>query len=417
MKYEQILPPPISPPEPDLTPAEIIDRAKALRPLVRAEAPEAEKRGYYSDRLHEEFVKAGFYRMLQPRRFGGYEFDVPTFFKVMVEISAGDPGTGWCLCLGSGHALQVGSYYSPRAQAAIFGPDGHFISPLGGTGTGPDCTAVPVDGGYLVSGTWRYCSGVPYSTHFMGLAKVPGEAGERPRTVTVVVPAGGYTMLDDWGSILGLRASGSNSVVIKGTVIPPDFVTDMVLDGDFSSGTPGTRLHGNPMYGGAFLGFAAGELVCSQVGAAKAALEEYERIIRTTRPRYAQHMLKYEHHDWQRIYGLALSMNAAAEAVLIRSGELYMEYCRAAAEGRGRFSLTEALQLQGMQHQAGRLAWDSGLETFRAASSTSAVDGQPMQRFFRDLATFKNNATHQADFVATRIAQATLGLPIKEYEL
>jgi hypothetical protein len=94
-----------------------------------------------------------------------------------------------------------------------------------------------------------------------------------------------------------------------------------------------------------------------------------------------------------------------------------MEYCVAAAEGQAPFNLTKALQLQGLQHQAARLAWEAGLETFRAASSTSAVDGQPMQRFFRDLATFKNNATHQPDFVATRIAQATLGLPIKEYDL
>jgi 3-hydroxy-9,10-secoandrosta-1,3,5(10)-triene-9,17-dione monooxygenase len=223
-------------------------------------------------------------------------------------------------------------------------------------------------------------------------------------------------MLDDWGSTLGLRGSGSNSVVVEGADVPADFVVETIMGG-VETGTPGTRLHGNPMYGGAFLGFAAGELVCSQVGAAKAALDEYERIIRTTRPRYAQHMLKLEHHDWQRIYGLALSMNTAAEAVLIRSGELYMEYCRDAAEGRGEFTLAKALQLQGLQHQAARLAWESGVETFRAASSTSAVDGQPMQRFFRDLATFKNNATHQADFVATRVAQGALGLPIKEYEL
>jgi|BarGraIncu00222A_1022003.scaffolds.fasta_scaffold00482_9 3-hydroxy-9,10-secoandrosta-1,3,5(10)-triene-9,17-dione monooxygenase len=417
MNHQHILPPTIPCPEPDLTPAAIIERARALRPLIREEAPAAEKRGYYSEALHSEFLKASFYRILQPRRFGGHEFDIPTFFKVMVEISSGDPGIGWCLCLGSGHALQVGSYFSAEAQAKIFGPDGHFISPLGGTGTGPNCKAVPVEGGYRVSGSWRYCSGVPYSTHFMGLAHVPGVDGKPDKTVTVIVPKGGYKMLDDWGSILGLRASGSNSVVIDGTVIPPNFVIETVMDADFSDGTPGTRLHGNPMYGGAFLGFAAGELVCSQVGAAKAALEDYERIIRTTRPRYAQHMLKYEHHDWQRIYGLALSMTSAAEAVLIRSGELYMEYCVAAAEGQAPFNLTKALQLQGLQHQAARLAWEAGLETFRAASSTSAVDGQPMQRFFRDLATFKNNATHQPDFVATRIAQATLGLPIKEYDL
>jgi len=404
-------------PEPDLTPDEIIDRARGLKAAIRAEAPDAEKRGHYSQALHEQFLKAGFYRLLQPRRFGGYEFDVPTFFKVMVEISTADPGIGWGLCLGSGHALQIGSYFSETAQAAIFGEDGHFIAPLSGTGTGPNCKAEPVAGGYRVSGTWRYCSGVPYSTHFMGLAKVPGADGEPPKTLTIVVPYGAYRMLDDWGNILGLRASGSNSVVIEEAIIPAEFTSELMMAPALHGDTPGVKLHGNAMYGGLFFGFAAGELVCSQVGAAKASLEEYERIIRTTRPRFAQHMLKYEHHDWQRIFGLALSTTEAAEAVLMRSGQIYMEKCRASVEHGRPFTLADALQLQGLQHQAARLAWESGLETFRAASSTSAMDGELMQRFFRDLATFKNNATHQADFIAPRIAQAYFGLPVKEFSL
>ena len=404
-------------PEPDLTPDEIIDRARGLKAAIRAEAPDAEKRGHYSQALHEQFLKAGFYRLLQPRRFGGYEFDVPTFYKVMVEISTADPGIGWGLCLGSGHALQIGSYFSETAQAAIFGEDGHFIAPLSGTGTGPNCKAEPVAGGYRVSGTWRYCSGVPYSTHFMGLAKVPGADGEPPKTLTIVVPSGAYRMLDDWGNILGLRASGSNSVVIEEAIIPAEFTSELMMAPALHGDTPGVKLHGNAMYGGLFFGFAAGELVCSQVGAAKASLEEYERIIRTTRPRFAQHMLKYEHHDWQRIFGLALSTTEAAEAVLMRSGQIYMEKCRASVEHGRPFTLADALQLQGLQHQAARLAWESGLETFRAASSTSAMDGELMQRFFRDLATFKNNATHQADFIAPRIAQAYFGLPVKEFSL
>jgi hypothetical protein len=68
-------------------------------------------------------------------------------------------------------------------------------------------------------------------------------------------------------------------------------------------------------------------------------------------------------------------------------------------------------QMMGMHHQAIRLAWEAGLEFFRAASSSNALDGQPMQRFFRDLATFKNNATHQADFFAPEIARAYFGIP------
>ena len=124
-------------PEPDLKPEEMIARAQALRSMVREEAEAAEQRGYYSEALHNEFVKAGFYRCLQPRRFGGYEFDIRTFFKIMVEIASGDPGIGWCLCLASGHALQIGTNFDEAAQAKIFGQDGHFIAPYSPSGPSP----------------------------------------------------------------------------------------------------------------------------------------------------------------------------------------------------------------------------------------------------------------------------------------
>ena len=74
-------------PEPDLTPKEIIARAEALVPMLRAQQDEAEERGYYSEAVHQEFLKAGFYRMTQPRRFGGYEFSLKTYLKTMITIA------------------------------------------------------------------------------------------------------------------------------------------------------------------------------------------------------------------------------------------------------------------------------------------------------------------------------------------
>jgi 3-hydroxy-9,10-secoandrosta-1,3,5(10)-triene-9,17-dione monooxygenase len=402
-------------PEPNLAPTELIARAKALRPKVRDDAAAAEERGYYSQALHDEFTKAGFYRCLQPRKFGGYEFDIRTFFKTMIEISAGDPGIGWCLTLASGHALQIGSCFDEAAQAKIFGPEGHFIAPYSPSGPSPDAACVAVPGGYRVSGKWRYCSGVPYSTHFMGLAPMQGEphpGGPAKKLVTIVVPRAQYEILDDWHDMFGLRGSGSNSVVIKDAVIPPEFVTDRIFADNAAGTTPGAAIHGNPLYGGLFSAFGAGELACSQVGAAWAALEAFEKHIKEAKPLFSPHLFKYQHHDWQRIFGLALSMTNAAEAVLLRVGELYLEY--AAAQ---HFTDAEAMQLWGMEHQASRLAWEAGYDLFRASSSQSIRDGQLMQRLFRDFATFRNNPAHQPDFTATRIAQAYFHLPIEDFDL
>jgi len=407
-------------PEPDLEPEVMIARARALRQLVRAEAEEAERRGYYSEALHQEFTKAGFYRCLQPRRFGGYEFSIRTFFKSMVEIASGDPGIGWCLTLACGHALQIGTNFGEAAQAKIFGPHGHFIAPYSPSGPSPDAECVAVPGGYRVKGKWRYASGVPYATHFMGMAPLKGShpGGPTRKLVTIVVPSDQYEMLDDWHDMFGLKGSGSNSVVITDAFIPEDFVDETIFGDDGSGDMPGLKVHGNPMYNGIFMGFAPGELACSQVGAAWAALEEFEKHIRTTKPLLSSKpVFKYQHHDWQRIFGLAWSMANAAEAILLRTAELYVEYGKARAERTGQFTQKEATMLMGMQHQASRVAWEAGYDLFRASSTTSIRDGQPMQRFFRDFATFRNNPVHQPDFVATRIAQAYFGLPMEDFDL
>ena len=111
-------------PEPDLTPAELLARADGFRELLLEEQRATEERGYYSQEIHEAFRAAGFYRMLQPRRFGGYEVDVPDFARVILSVSRGCPSSGWCLCLASAHAMQVASLFGEQAQADVFGPDG-----------------------------------------------------------------------------------------------------------------------------------------------------------------------------------------------------------------------------------------------------------------------------------------------------
>jgi len=106
---------PIPVPEPDLTPALLWQRAIALRPMLRDQQDEADERGAYSPEMHDAFLHAGFYRVTQPRLFGGYEFDLGTNYRLIVEISRGHPAAGWCLSLGASHAYVIASHWSERA--------------------------------------------------------------------------------------------------------------------------------------------------------------------------------------------------------------------------------------------------------------------------------------------------------------
>ena len=118
-------------PEPGLSPREIIAPAQALIPEVREQRDEAERLGHHTEALERDFVRAGFYRILQSRLFSGYEFDLPTFWKATLAIATGDPGTGWGVTLGAYHALVVGAHFAADGQRQIFGPAGDFRCPYG----------------------------------------------------------------------------------------------------------------------------------------------------------------------------------------------------------------------------------------------------------------------------------------------
>ncbi len=366
-------------PEPDLTPEAMIERATALQPRLRAEQDETERRGRYSEDLHQEFRKAGFYRCLQPRRFGGYEFDAENLLPPRNhELSRGDPSVGWGLLVGAGHTLMLGSYFSEEAQAEGFGPTGDFAAP---SVAAPSGTATPTDGGWLIKGKWGYASGAPYATHFMPSVLILSEQGP-PRAGLALIPRSQWKMLDDWGAILGMRGSGSNSIEVEQARVPKNHVIELdMLNVDVTNGTPGARLHGNPMYAGRCLSFFRAELDAILVGVGYAAIDEYENLIRTKKTLYPPMQLRYLHHDYQRHLGLALGMLNAAKRLVITAGDVYMDYCRRGFEGGKAFSLEEDLELVASLQHAGRLSWEAIELLVRTSSSSAAKDGERMQRY------------------------------------
>jgi 3-hydroxy-9,10-secoandrosta-1,3,5(10)-triene-9,17-dione monooxygenase len=398
-------------PEPDLTPEEVIGRARALIPAIRDQQDEAEKLGHHTPELDRQFVAAGFYRMLQPRRFGGYEFNLPAFWRAMLAVSAGDPGTGWGLTLGAHHALVVGAWFSEAGQREIFGPSGDFRCPHRPPPMG---TAEPAPGGYLVSGTWDYCSGIAHATHFMGNALVAGSEGGRGggRGIAVVIPCEQVTVLDDWGDgvTLGMNSSGSNSVRADAVFVP----AHRTAPGDWTHGdipAPGARLHGNPLYCGRIYAVYHAGLVIPVIGAARAALEDYEQII-TTKPTYFPPQVpRYTHPDYQRPFGHAIALTDAAEAIVLQAGERYMELAQRWDQAGEPFTREDDVRLFAMIQQAGQLAARAVETIFAASSSSAAKRGTRLQRYYRDVAMYHGHVAGQHLTTAADLARVHFGLP------
>ncbi|EFL29263.1 putative pigment production hydroxylase [Streptomyces himastatinicus ATCC 53653] len=393
-------------PEPGLTVDDFVRRARDLRDHLRSEQEATERRTYYSQETHEIFQRDGFYRMLQPRTFGGYELRVSEFYRVIVEIARGCPSTGWCLALGSGHALAFCSQFGPEAQAEAMGKDGHFIAPHRVV---PSVRAVPHADGWELTGTWSYNSGAPYSTHALGsVALPPGEDGT-PRFGIAVVPRSCYTVLDDWGDGIGLRGSGSPSIRMENAVVPRGNVREAEGQDHMWAEPVGMALHGNPMYAGRLTGFFFGETLAVATGIGRAMLDEYRSALLEKKPMWSPHGLRADDAQYQQWYGEACSLLDAAAAVLQQVGELYHDLCEREARGEAEFGPADDLRLTNLCAQGGRYATEAMDLLVRTGGSSALRQESRTERYWRDFSAYRTHpATMTRDLMNRRFAAAEL---------
>ncbi|MGX1564346.1 hypothetical protein [Streptomyces sp. NPDC055506] len=156
--------------------------------------------------------------MLQPRRYGGYEFGLPVFYRVVTyrvvtEVARGCPSSAWALSLTAAHVLQVASVFGERAQDEIFGADGEFRA---AATLEPVAVAQPDGDHVILDGTWPYSSGAPHSTHYVGQTlRAPEKPGDAPGPLVLFcAPREVWTVLDDWHRVLGLRGSDLAAIMI-----------------------------------------------------------------------------------------------------------------------------------------------------------------------------------------------------------
>lgn len=388
---------------------ELVRRARSFQTLLREQQQQCEERGHPSAEVADALREAGLFRILSPRRYGGYEMPLPVFYSVIMEIARGCPSTGWWYALGAGHAVQVSSYLEKAGQDEIFAKGPDFSAPW--SFNSRNARIVPVDGGYRVSGNWAFCSGAPHADFFMGGMSVADGEGRMTShenswvssTLTVVVPKGRFQMLDDWGDMLGMRGSGSNSVVLEDVFVPHHMTIRMNRAPTLLGDTPGTRLHGgNPLYGGLFQAFAEGSLAAMAVGTAEAAIDEYAHLLKTRNDGLTGR-LRVDVEDYQRTLGLAVVTADTARAAAIRGAEIYMETAQRSVRKIAPFTNEVGVRLDGMYHVVERLVGEVVESLLRTASSSATRNGEKLQRYHRDVTTLRSRR-EQLDFCAAGIA-------------
>jgi len=399
----------IPPPEPDLTPAEMLRRAEALRPILRERQARCEELGRLPEETNQDFLNAGFYRILQPRCFGGYEFTVTDFIRVMMEVSRGCPESGWVLSLTAGHPAAFIAAFPEQGQREAYSNSGDCRTP--GVAV-PGGAAIPVPGGYRVKGSWDYCSGCDIATHFLGALMALDPETKAPRAyVYALFDRKDYTIVDNW-NMIGMQGTGSRRVVVEEMTLPAHRVLEFAdAQVNVYPHHPGRDLHANALYHGPNLPLLYCELTSVAVGTARGALDIYEGIVRDRKWLLPPFPPRYEMPDSQHRYGHAQGLIDTAEAALLQLGSDYAEICRRIVEDGVRQSREDERRFLRVAQQCVQIAWDAVELMFRTGGTSSTRKDAPLGRYFKNLAVILTHITTQYDHTSINIGRLHFGVP------
>jgi 3-hydroxy-9,10-secoandrosta-1,3,5(10)-triene-9,17-dione monooxygenase len=387
--------------------AAMVSRAKALIPRWRERAAKTEELRRLPPETERDLHDTGLFRIVQPKRVGGSEFDYVALVDCADIIGQADASVAWNFANLASHHWMLGMF-DRQAQDLVWNKDANaliassFIFPAG--------RARKVDGGYLLRGSWPFSSGVDSSEWNM-LASVVSSDDEADGIEyrIFLLPKGDYKIKDTWNAT-GLRGTGSNDVEVNDAFVA-EAMTLAVSDLD-GGPTPGSAINPNPLY--ALPVFSLFPYVLSGValGNAQACLDDYVDIARhrastynrakigdlqSTQIKIAEASAKI---DAARVIMRSTCIEAMADA---RRGHIPDIAAKTRLRRDGAYSVnlcTEAVSL-----------------LFSASGARGLFTTGALQRQFRDAHAINSHIAFNFDAAGTNYGRVALGLPSENLTL
>jgi 3-hydroxy-9,10-secoandrosta-1,3,5(10)-triene-9,17-dione monooxygenase len=219
-----------------MTKEEALARTREIVRLVAPRAVEIEERRRLPDDTVAAIVESGLTEALVPERWGGAGLGWDTLIETAAEVGTACGSTAWCFSFFLGHAWLVGQF-SEAVQKRIWGPSPRTLL---GTSFAPGGKAMPVAGGYRLSGRWSWASGIDHCEWLAVAAIVPPEPpATAPGMMLFALPRRDYRIEDVWRAA-GMRGTGSNDVVIEDAPVAQEFAVSFadLLQGTAAGAEP-----------------------------------------------------------------------------------------------------------------------------------------------------------------------------------
>jgi alkylation response protein AidB-like acyl-CoA dehydrogenase len=376
-----------------------VERVRALAPIVETWRDAGEQERHMPRPLFEALRDTGVFTMAVPKAVGGVAVEEETMVQVIEELARQDGSVGWNVMIASGAAVAA-SYLPEAGLKEVYrgGPSTVIAGALL-----PKGAAIPVPGGFRLTGHWTFASGCHQADWMLGSSTVMAQGTPRlrpdgsPDVRAFFVPVGACEILDTWHTT-GLRGTGSHDWQVADVFVPQEQSVPIFRDGPSAPGSLAIR---------DFVAFAGPRVAAVALGIARAALDAFTALARTKTPVLATSPLATQPTTHERV-GRAEALWLAGRAFLYETVRQLPQSLTCSAD------FTDDLRAR--SRLAGAHAAQSAAEAvdllFNAAGTTSIYASSRLDRCFRDV----HVATQHVAVAASNIemvGQYVLGLGLQ----
>lgn len=365
---------------------------------VREVAAEQEGKACVDPGIVRRLREGGFFRVLQPRRWGGFELHPLVFSQLQMRLGEADMSTAWVYGVMGCHNFQMG-LFDDRAAQDVWGEDS---SVLISSTFQPGGVATPTPGGYRFSGRWKFSSGVDHAEWVFLGGLHEGEF------LTCLVPREDYQIVNTW-DVFGLKATGSQDVVVE-DIFVPEYRVHHAMDG-FRCDSPGNQVNTSALYRVPFQQIFIRAITTSALGALRGMLAAFQN--------YAENRVSSlgsatrDDPDAQAICAEILAELDEMELVLKRNYDELLEHAQTGAPPPMERRLIFKYQAAAVPDRCLRLA----KKLFQCVGGSGIFASQPFGRYYRDLITARQHAAAQCQVVARSWGGIVLGRENQEWYL
>ncbi|WP_342387468.1 acyl-CoA dehydrogenase family protein [Salinicoccus bachuensis] len=353
---------------------ELMASAKKVGVIAEQEAVEADRNATISKNVADAIVEGGLNRLIIPKEYGFPQIDFNTFADIVRTVGYHNLSAAWVTYFYALHNSWVA--FLPKNRMDEIYEDGGLLADI----FAPVGKVEKVEGGFILNGRWNFVSGINHSEWISVGAVYHEEGAAVPDRIGLCMRVSDLEVIEDWDS-LGLRGSGSNSVVADNLFVPEDMVisfNEMMMNRKpYTPEVDEDYLYYNVSFFPAFyVGFPA-----MAIGAAERVIEEF--IARTKKRRRFDGTNEGESAKSQRV--------AAEMSLKLKSAKgLMKEYIEMLESDQGQYNPAE---YNGIRVHIIQNCQDIAIRAVATLGASALAKGQPLEMIMRDLMAISTHVT------------------------